>query len=157
MLPQEANLLEREYIFSDKVRRSYVFRWQGKMITIIQAERLLEDHYRNKQTKTKLMTVFEAKQKAHDLTKGGKSKIYIDVDDKGICSISKKVSPESSVFAYRNGSEVALDSYSKTTTEKENLLTMATSTKSSKKAAKTAVKTAPAKAAKKEVEAPKTE
>lgn len=128
----EANLLEATAVRADKILGEYIVRWKGRLIPLPRAERIYQQF---KHKPSKIMKLSDAKHKAIEQSRKG-GKVYIDVDEKGICSISKKFNQDSSVFCYKNGSEIALDNYKKISAPETQNLTVMEKKKVSKPAAK---------------------
>lgn len=108
---QEANLLEKQIAITER-SDSYTFRWQGRIITLYNADNILNKLLQQK-TRDKTMKLGEAKRKAVELSRKTSGKIYINVDEKGICSTSKSFAADSSVYVYKNGSQISFDSKQK--------------------------------------------
>ena len=109
----EQNLLARAYAQA-MYSGAYIIRHLGKLVTLPKADILIEKTkvLPNKQT----MTLQQAIQKAT----ASKAKAFINVDEKGICSLSSKFNKDATVYCYKNGNQIAVDGKEKTKTKTES-------------------------------------
>lgn len=135
---QEINLLQREIAITER-SPNYTFRWNDAVITLYRAEILKDKLLKQltpKQLKNTLQPVRE--QAIAKSKKFPSKKVFVNVDDKGNCFVTNNYDKDATVFCYRNGGQVSLDSNKK---QKESATTlnindMATKAKNNKKEVK---------------------